>query len=33
VGQASPDDMGFDVGGADIDMNFDMNFDMGGKLY
>jgi hypothetical protein len=29
VGQTSPDDMGFDVGGAD----FDMNFDMGGKLY
>ncbi|KAG1757590.1 Rec8 like protein-domain-containing protein [Suillus lakei] len=29
VGQASPDNVNFDVGGADIDLNFDMNFDMG----
>lgn len=30
VGQTSPDDMGFDVGGADFDMNFDMGDGWGG---
>lgn len=33
VGQASPDNMYFDAGGADIDMNFDMGDGWGGADY